>query len=242
MKRMLELLRYEARIYFRSSRYFLPMAAMVLFVGLLYAVMPVDVVDTYAMSSAIVFFVMIWAGLFYNDVEDPISQQLLILKMGSAARYHLSTTLFLAFISLLASAIATVYPMLVYLTTRFGLYTRPPVPLDLVAALLVHFGTAFMGASIGVFFHPTIIKERPTALLILFFLAVVGFVKIGIHRAIAASVWVTWLFPPISDVVSRFTGKPYFLPGDVAFALGVCILYGAIFAAGRIWLLCKRKF
>jgi hypothetical protein len=242
MKTMRNLLFYHAAVYVRTTKYVMPVAALLIFLAGLYGMAPVEVVDSYGLSMTIFFFILVWIGLTHTEVEDSVSQQLLILKLGKAWKYYASNTLFLFGVSACLGLFATLLPLVSNVTHHFRLYTRPLTAPDMLAAFALHSFVGFMGACVGALFHPRIVKDRKLALLLTAFVAVIGLVKIGIHRMFPLAAALTWLFPPISYMARLLNGQDVFAGASVAWILGISALYGTL-AAGLQWaLLTKAKF
>lgn len=242
MGRMLSLVGYKAHSYIRANRYFIPLVALLLFQSLHYAVQPVRAADSYGFSAVILFLVMVWTGFAYGEVEDPVSEQLLILKSGSAPLHYASSHLLLLGFSILLGMACVAYPLLADLVLPGELYKARPTLGDALQAILLHSATGFLGASVGVFFHPRILRDRKIGLLCLFFICTVGFVKPGIHRVLPFARAVTWLFPPASEVASAFAGEDHLAFSRTAKAVLLCAAHGLVWSAAQVVILLRRKF
>lgn len=235
-------LRYQLATYVRSSKPVMPFATQLLLVGLLYAVMPVLPADSYAASATILCFTTAWIGLTYADVDDPVSAQLLTLKLGGTGPYQLAYSLFLLLIAIFAGVLATVQPLLVNLVNSFALYKEPLTAGTVFYGLLLHIAAGFMGTAIGALFHPRFFPDRKIALLLICFLLVAGFVKPGIVSMLPFTRVVTWLLPPIANISAALSGTATFPAGSVLRLAGHCALYGAALTAIRVLLLKKLRF
>lgn len=242
MKSVCRAVRYHAAGYLRTTRYVIPAFVLLAFMGGVYGLKPAKVVDSYAFSMGALFFVMVSVGLTYSDVEDAVSEQVLVLKMGSAVKHHMARALFLLTISVAFGLFTALFPVLADVINRFTLFKRPLTFQDVAGALAVSSAVAFLGGATGAALHPRIIRDRKAAILIAAFVALVGFAKIGIHRAAPALRAVTWAFPPISDILDRFVGAEAFTAQNVLFAAGIALAYGAVLTALQIAVLARRKF
>lgn len=242
MKTMTKLLAYHTAVYIRTTKYVMPLAALLISLAGLYGMAPLEVVDSYGLSMVVFFFILIWIGLTHTDVEEPISQQLLILKLGGAWKYHVSNALFLLGVSACLGLFAALFPILSNATHHFQLFKRPLTVPDVLTAFLLHSFVGYMGACTGALFHPRIIRDRKLALLLTFFVAVMALSKVGIHRMFPPAAWVTWVLPPISDMARMLNGQEFFTGAAVAWILGISALYGTLAAGLQCALLVKTKY
>ncbi len=240
MKTAFRLSRYHLALYLRTSRFAMQAVALVLFVAVLYSTAPAEAVSDFMLSAAVLFFLMVWVGFGMGD--DPVMEQLLSLKAGSAARHHLGDALFLATVAAIFGGAAVLYPVAVDLFMRGGLYKLPLTAQDALSAYALQVSAALAGGVTGWFFHPRVVFDRKLAALTALLLAVVGLVKQGIADAWPPFAAVGWLFPPLSGAALRLAGKTAFLPGDTAWCCGALILYACALALVRWAVLVKRKY
>lgn len=242
MKTIINLLRYDFDTYRRTNKYVMPFMALLVAETGIYAIAPVRVADSYTFSLCILFFIMAWIGLAYPDTIDPVDEQVTILKVRGAARYYTAGLAFQFLIGVCMSLFAVLYPLLNNAARSFMLYKTALRVGDVVIAFALHCCMAFVGCAVGGLFHPRIMADRKMALLLVLFVSITGAVKVGIHRALPASAAITWLFPPISDVMSMFAGLDVFPAGMAAWASLIMLAYAAALSAVKIILLCKRRF
>lgn len=242
MQTMTNTLRYQLRVYLKTSKPVMPFGTLLLLVWLLYAIMPVLAADSYAASATILACVATWIGLTYADIEDPVSEQLLVLKLGSIFRYQLAYTLFLFFIGFVGAILAVALPLVVNAVNSFALYKEPITAQTVLYGLLLHIAAAFMGMALGAMFHPRLFPDRKIALLLACLVLIVSFVKLGIHSVLPFTTYLTWLFPPLSEISEQLSGLANFSSGPVAVLSGYCLLYGAVLSGLRIYLLSRLRF
>ncbi|MCD2492894.1 hypothetical protein LQE92_09665 [Lacrimispora sp. NSJ-141] len=242
MKTTYELIRYHFHSYFKSSRFVMPVVILAVVLYCMYTIMPVGIVDSFSISSVCLFLIMVWAGLSYNMLEDPVSEQLMILRVRSDITYYLSCSLFLILLGMLACLISTLFPVIQNLLNHRQLFLRPIKASDILCGWLLQSASAFVGSSVGALLHPRIMKDRKIAISLTAFIAVMAVSKFGILQEIPASRSVLWIFPPMEELNSIFAGEETYSLLKVLEALGILCLYGTAVSALRIWLLKKRKF
>ncbi|MDF2544273.1 MAG: transport system permease protein [Herbinix sp.] len=87
---MKELLSYQYQAYRRSNKYIMPLITYLFYLGASYQVRPLSIVASLVLSFGTLYFIMVWIGFSYGEVIDPVEEQLLLLKIRSAARYYRS--------------------------------------------------------------------------------------------------------------------------------------------------------
>lgn len=242
MQVIASVLAYKRRVYLRTNQYVMPFTLLLVFLGALYAVKPTDVVDSFTLSLIVLYFLSAWIGFSYQEMEDPIAEQVLLVKIGRPTAYYVADTLFMLLIGAAAALLAVGFPLVVNAVNGFTLYLTPLTLSDVLYAYGLHLSAAFMGASVGALFHPRILSERKLALLLVCCVMVVGFVQIGIHDLLPLTRWVTWLFPPISRVIDSLSDMQGFQGPTVLLWTLVSLLYGAALSLVKIGLLLRRKF
>ena len=232
--------RYHLALYLCTSRFAMQAVALTLFVAVLYSTAPAEAVSDFMLSAAMLFFLMVWVG--FGMADDPVMEQLLSLKAGSALKHHMGDALFLLTVAALFGGAAVAYPAAVNLISRGGLFKPPLTVPDALQALALLASAAFSGGVAGWFFHPRVVSDRKLAALTALLMAVIGLVKAGIADAWPPFAAVGWLFPPLSDAAMRLSSKAAFSPGDTAWCSGVFILYACALAFLRWIVLVRRKY
>jgi hypothetical protein len=235
MKTAFRIARFHMALYLRTSRFAMQAVALVLFVALLYAVAPAEAVSDFTLSAAFLFLLMVWAG--FGAAGDPAMEQLLTVKAGGALKRQLGDALFLAALSAFSGLVAVGYPAAVNAIMRGGLYLRP---LTLTDAL--QFSAALLGGVTGAFFHPRVVADRKLAALMALLLTVSGLVKPGIASLWPPFFYGQWLFPPLSDVALRLSGKTAFAFPDTAWCCGALLAYALALFMIRCAVLARRKY
>ena len=137
---------------------------------------------------------MVWNGLIYNDVEPPVSEQLLILKTRSAVKFYMSKVLCLALMGVVEGAIAVIFPVMQNMLNHFHLYTRPLTWQDVLMALFLHFLRLLQAQRQDRCSIRELCGTGRALCCSLFLIALMGLVKIGINDKIPLTRWVTGYF------------------------------------------------
>ena len=236
------MLSYEFRTYFKTNRFAMPFLVLMVFLFSLYTSMPVGVTDSFTISCNLLFLLMTWAGLSYNEMQQAAEEQMMILRLQSETLYYIGQSLFLCILGGIFTLISLLIPLALDAVNSGQLFLPGILIQDAAGGFLFLGAGAFLGSSLGTLLHPRVMKDRKAAVVLTVLIAVLAIGKAAILQDAA---WVRWLcsfLPPIADVTGVFAGALHFTLKDTAFAAGVCILYGGILTAVRIWCLEKRKF
>ncbi|MFQ7552378.1 MAG: hypothetical protein ACLRMZ_21330 [Blautia marasmi] len=89
------LIKYQMQQYFSTSKFVMPFAVLMILLYSIYSSKPVGVMDSLTVSCVFLFLVMVWVGVTACDMEDMVSEQILILRVQSAGKYYVSHAVFL---------------------------------------------------------------------------------------------------------------------------------------------------
>lgn len=243
MKTINELLSYHRLSYFHSSRFVMPLVWLLLLqLGIYTTPRPIGLMDSIFMSCMYTFLIAMWVGLSYNNLEDNISEQLMILRVKSDTLYYLSVTLFLLFLSTIISLISTIAPLLAAIISQQALFDRPYEANDFLCSFLLLLACACSGASLGSLLHPRILKDKKLVLLTALFLVVFVSARLTMIRQYPLSAFVLWVIPPVADITKAYPSSAAFSRLITIQLFGSFLLYTAAFSAIKIGLLKKIKF
>lgn len=237
-----ELIKYHIRSYLKSNKGVMPLATLIIFLFFAYSNKPVNVVGSFTLSMVCVFYIMIWIGLTYNDIENPISEQLMVLKVHSEKKYYISKALMLVVIGIIISIITVFFPVVQNALNHFNLYARPINIMDVLIALILHCFVAFTASMTGSILHPRIMEDRKMAVVLTFLIALMGIVKVSINDKAPVTRLITWIFPPIANVMKMFSGEGFYDTAGVGHALLLFGVYGIVLMVLQIHFLIKNKF
>lgn len=225
-----------------SNKLVMPLAALVAILYCMYTIMPTFVVDSFNVSCVWLFFLMVWTGMTLNTLEDPIAVQLLILRVGRAWKCYAAETLFYLLVAVFMGTIAALFPVLQNILNKGQLFIRPLLPEDVIFAWLLLCASAMLGASVGHFFHPGVMKNRKLALLLTALAAILAIVKTAVIMEFPWSKTFLWLVPPVADMIKRLSMQEFYPVDGVMISLVMILSYTCILVLMRILLQLKRKF
>ena len=85
MKKIAELTRYGLHIYFKGNKFIMPLVVIIVYQYTMYTIMPVGIVESFVMASYLVFFVLVWTGLSVSADENPVMEQIQLLRVRTAS-------------------------------------------------------------------------------------------------------------------------------------------------------------
>ncbi|WP_010296952.1 hypothetical protein [Clostridium senegalense] len=242
MNRFKELLKYHFMVYMKSNKIIMPFLVWMICMYTVYSTSPISIVSDFIISMICLFYIMVWIGLAYIEIEDPVLEQLLILKVENENIYNISKTLFLAFIGIVMSLIGVVIPIIINIITGFQLFTRELTIIDISSAFILYSFIGLLGTVTGTLLHPRIMKNRKMAVIMTFTIALMSMIKGPMNTEIPSTCFITWIFPPLFNITQRFTGKEYFIMQDVVSVLLYISVYSSIIIFLQLYFLKRNKF
>lgn len=239
---MRNLLIYHFKTYIKSYKLLLPFLIFLIYLFAAYGIMPFSIVSSFSESAGVLFFIMAYVGFSYAELENPVTEQLVLLRVNNDRIYYLSRLTVLMIIGVIMSVLGILYPLVLNVVNNDHLFTRSVQFEDVVIGFVLHCLMAFLGAMTGSFFHPRIIKNRKMAVLILFFVAVIGISKGALADIFPQSHFATWIFPPVFDILASCTGMDFFSISAMILPVAFGITYGFVLMIGQIQLLKRAKF
>jgi len=239
---MKNLLVYHFKTHLKSYKLLLPFLIYLIYLFAAYGIMPFSIVSSFSESAGVLFFIMAYVGFSYAELENPVTEQLVLLRVNNDTLYYLSRLTVLLIIGVVMSLLGLLYPLILNSVNNDHLFTRSLQFDDVAIGFFLHYLMAFLGAMTGSFFHPRIIKNRKMAVLLLFFVAVMGISKGALADYFPPTGFVAWVFPPIFDILASFTGQEFFVIPAMALPVTLAIVYGLVLMIGQIKLLKRAKF
>ncbi|MBC3901154.1 hypothetical protein [Acetobacterium malicum] len=239
---MKNLLVYHFKSYLKSYKLLLPFLIYLIYLFAAYGIMPFSIVSSFSESAGVLFFIMAYVGFSYAELENPVTEQLILLRVNNDTLYYLSRLTVLLIIGFVMSLLALLYPLVLNSVNNDHLFTRNLQFEDVTIGFFLHCLMAFLGAMTGSFFHPRLIKNRKIAVLLLFFVTVMGISKGALADYFPQTRLIAWVFPPVFDLLASFTKLEFFTIPAMALPVTLTIAYGLFLMIGQIQLLKRSKF
>jgi hypothetical protein len=226
----------ELRVYLRAGKIILPLLLLIGYPLIFYAIAPVDVVSSFALSATVAFAVSAWIGLSRAWGEEPILVQILWVKSG-VLRFLWAQEIVTLLVCAACGAFLVAFPALWSLFRR-GLFVRPLEARDALSALCAHLAASVAGGGFGGLFHPRLVRDRKIAYLACIFLSLLGLTGgiMGLPVPLRAAL------PPLYDLIARAGQADAFPRGYAPLLCAWCLLYGGAAALLRGRRLARRGF
>ncbi|SMF82112.1 hypothetical protein SAMN05661091_2110 [Paenibacillus uliginis N3/975] len=190
------LLRYLLASYTRSNRYFPPIAFIIISVLILYSYKPNPVMDSYAVTSSLLFIGCAWLGTNFLNHDQGRQNVLLILHTGSAKVFYVTQYAVLVLICSIISTATVVYPMFT------GMFDEPVGWSRFVIALMAHISLSGLGAAVALFFQSGWIENQGRATGLMLILIVLSIAGLSLADSLPASISIlVYLLPPASPMI-----------------------------------------
>lgn len=239
---MKNLLSYHFKVYLKSNKLLLPFLIYLLYLFTAYSIMPYSIVSSFSESAWVVFFIMTYVGFSYTELENSVTEQLVLLKVKNDNLYYISRIIVLVIVGVIMSVIGMLYPVINNIYNSSQLFTRDLLLSDIIFGLLLHCMMGFLGAMTGSLFHPRIIKNRKIAILMVFFTAVLAVAKGALIEEVPFMGFITWIFPPVYNMLVTFTNSEFFSLQTMVIPFLWGLTYGTVLMIVQIHFLKKNKF
>ncbi|MBC3796187.1 hypothetical protein [Acetobacterium tundrae] len=239
---MKNLLRYHIKVYFKSNKLLLPFLIYLIYLCTAYSIMPYSIVSSFSESAWVLFFVMTYVGFSYTEMENPVTEQLVLLKVNNDNLYYMSRITVLLIVGVIMSVMGMLYPVIFNVINHSQLFTRSLMLSDIIFGLFLHCTMGFLGIMTGSLFHPRIIKNRKIAILMVFLVAVLAVAKGSLIKELPLVRLVSWVFPPVYDILVTFTNRDFFGLQMMVMPILGGIIYGTVLMLAQIHFLKKNKF
>lgn len=203
---MIALLKYNFNIYKKCNKFLIPFILFCLIQAFYYSTGPVDFTSGIMVSANIVLFIMSWIGFIYCETQDWRTEQIVFLKVKNKKVYWISKILFIWIIGIIISLVGTIWPVVINIfNSQTTLKTQISLN-EVLLALIIQILVAFMGTLIGMIFQTKIIRNRNISIMIIFAFALLSAIKGPLIKEIPIAKAITWILPPVNDVISSCIG------------------------------------
>ncbi|KMZ55602.1 hypothetical protein [Dorea sp. D27] len=242
MKRIAELTKYGLHVYFKGNKFIMPLVVIIIYQYTMYTIMPVGIVDSFVMASYLVFFVLVWTGLSVSADENPVMEQIQLLRVRSSLCYYLSRAAVLAVLGLSVSMICVLFPVIQNLLNDKALFLRPLTAFDVLNAFILVAGCSFTGGALGSLLHPRVMEDRKLAVVLTVLLSVLTVVRTGLVQEIPFFKYVAWILPPVDRIAYIYGNADRFCLFQTGLIFAALAAYGAVLVIIRSCICQKRKF
>lgn len=237
------LVQYRMRIYGKENRFIMPLAAMLFMLYIMYSMKPAGVVSSFFMSSYMIFLIAVWNGFVMSSAEDPVMEQIQMLRVQNIFAYYVSKIVCLLLVGLAGTCICLVLPVAVNVINDGTLFERTLTGYDLFNAFLLLSGASFAGGTLGSILQPPmVLRERKNALLLTVLAAVLTIIKQALMQEIPLLKWILWILPPLERAGQIYGNADFFLLSDTVKIFLLLMTYAIIYSMIKSVVSHRRKF
>lgn len=241
-RKIAALVKYQLRMYVKENRFLMPLVVMLVLLCFMYSMSPADVVSCFSMSCYMIFSIMVWIGVTVSAAEDPVMEQIQMLRVESAQCYYMGKVLFVFVLGFTGTCLYLFFPVLVSIIYQGQLFSRQLTILDLFHAFFLLLGSSFAGGALGSILHPTVMRERKMAMLLTILAAVLTIIKGAAVQEIPVLKWITWILPPVNNVMGSYGHAEFFTFSQTLKIFLFLMTYGIIYSMIKSAVSYKRKF
>lgn len=242
MQKLIELEKYQLRIFIKESKPVIPFIIILIFQYVMYSIKPLGIVDSFSITAYLLFSLMIGVGHTVAAGENEVMEEILLLRVKSQACYYLSKVIFLIIIGLCSSLVCIMLTVLQDACNHWELFLRPLTTFDVGNGILLCAGGAFLGGEMGSLFHLRIWQDKKLSLVMTFLYAILTIIKVPMEQEIPFFRLMPWAIPPLSQISVVYNRAEEFQLIQTVQIFLLLVFYGTIFAVIRTVLCSKRKF
>jgi hypothetical protein len=191
--------------YLHTSKVVGPLLVLLAYLSMAFSMAPLGVLDSFSICSLVLFLIMIWVGIAYNDIDYDMAEQTIYIKLQKKYYIYLSKTILMVIISICFSFISMIFALIMNAKDHFKLFIRIVRIEDVSFSLFILILGAISGGIIGLILNKNIIKKRKMAVIIGGITGLIAITKNGINEKIPFMKIITWIFPPICDLCETFS-------------------------------------
>lgn len=239
---MKALLNFEKDVLLRSGRLVIPALLLVAYIGIAYAIAPLDIHSSFSIAALAVFVLSLSAGVMAAGLSYPMIEQAMLVKLPRKAPFFLSRALLMAALAAVFALASVLAPLLIHFGTGGMLFKSPVTAADALSGFALFWLVSYSGGMAGLFTSPRLIRGRRTAILLSAAFCVLAVVKGALVKQAAFLSYILWILPPVHDLTVAYSVRsasgaaglwPYLL-----WMLGYAALQTTVYVA----LMARRRF
>ena len=233
------LVNYQFKTFVKSSRFIMPMAVYLILMVMISSGAIKSVVSVMAISTVVLYFLMVWSGFVFSDSEDIIAEQIAVLKAGNNKRYYTSKVVFIMCWGIGYAVIGTFIPIIWAIIGGFDDFTL----MNVLAGFLMQLFCCMLGGNIGLLWHPRVMNDRKIAAIGAFSVSAMGLICGPLSQEFGFLMFLRWICPPIYNILDECGMREASLDlVNLALPLGWCFGYTIILGIIIVSVLNKKGF
>lgn len=209
---MKALIHYLLQNYLRSYLYIPPVTIFIIWTVVSYTYTPNPILSSYAIASAVLYFITAWISLTLLNVEDNVQQHITIVHSKGIVKIFCGKVFSVLCFSFVLSLFAIIYPVLA------GAFARMPNTFEFFISFISLMLVSLLSLSIVSLFHSFFQVRTISSWLLLSLLLAISLAKSGIENVLPNDLsFITWPLPPVLVILTLLEGDVVTL--DIHFVL-----------------------
>lgn len=232
---------FEKDLLLHSGRLVVPMLLLVAYIGIAYAIAPLNILSSFSIGALVVFVLSLSVGVMSAGLSCPMIEQSIYVKLLNKLPYFFSRALLMAAIAAAFGLVSVAGPLLINFGTGGTLFKRPVTTTDALSGLVMFWLASYSGCMAGLFTSPRLIRGRRTSILLSAAFGVLTMVKGALVSKAAFLAYILWILPPVHDLTVHYSAEsvlsfdvmwPYFL-WMLLYAAAQTVLYVSLMSRRR---------
>lgn len=190
---MTALIKYYLQGYLRSFNYLPPLTLALTMIGINYTVKPNPVVESYAVTATMLYFIAGWITFSVLNGEDEMQRDITLVHSRNASKVYLSQIAVAMLIMVAMVIVALFYPI------AAKVFGDAVTPVKLGIGLWGHITMISIGVAVAAILSQQITRNPSLSWGSLAFFLILGLLGKPEQAY-------TWLFPPVSLVIRTMLG------------------------------------
>lgn len=183
------LISYHFSTYFRTYRYIPPFSVFIMMLVINYTYVPNPILNSYAYTSIMLFFIMGWFTITIFHAEDQGQKNITIMHLKNKKTYYIALEIVCLLISVVLSILAVLYPI------AFNAFSPGLNKAHIAMGFLAHFSLAILSIALSSFFTRDLVRSHANTWWgvssVLIGTLVIAVAKIEILQ------FISWITPPL---------------------------------------------
>ncbi len=202
--------RFERDKLLRSSRLIVPLLILFAYIGIAYAVGPLNIRSSFGICAIVLFILMISIGMMEDNAAYAMIEQTILVRLRRKWLFYLGKAALMAAVSLVFAAVAVLAPVLIDLSRGGGLFSRGIMVSDVLSGFVLFALTGLCGGLTGLFVNHRIIANRNTAILLCIAFALLAVIKGAMTAQVDVLKYILWILPPVHDISVTYSKSDAF--------------------------------
>jgi hypothetical protein len=232
---------FDKDMLLHSGRLIVPLLLMIGYIGIAYAVAPLDILSSFSIGALVVFILSLSVGIMDAGLSSPMIEQAMWVKLPKKRLFFFSRAALMAAVALAFALLSTLAPLVLHLFNGSALFKRPVSLADMFSGFALFWLASYTGGMAGQFTSPRLIRDRRMAILLGAAFGVLTLVRGALKKAVWL-VYLLWFLPPMYDLTTAYSADSVLVFSGV----WPFFLWMAFYAAAEtvlyVWVMTKRRF